>query len=538
MGAAFSADVVFVGSGVAAAVAGARLAAAGVRVLFLEAGPAVDRGRAVNIFQHSLSKAQNSPYPDKPWAPQPDEANFGAYYVQAGPDKFRGQQARVVGGTTWHWGGLAMRYVPNDFSMKSTFGVGVDWPFAYEDLEPWYALAEDEMGVAGDDRHDWGAPRSKPFPMPPIPMTWSDLQVKAASDPLGYTMTPFPQARNSVWRDGRPQCCGNAVCVPLCPIQAKYDATAHLAKAVRAGAHVEPQAVVHKIVVGDDRTVRAVKFMRPDRSEGEATGRIFVIACHAIETPKLLLLSAAEALPNGVANSSDQVGRNLMSQIDVGIQGLTRDPVFNYRGPVATGGIAELRDGPFRGERAATGMSPSNEGWERAIGPITVAAQYIRQGLRGDALKAAIRHDVCRQLIIGTSSEMLPDPNNRVTLADERDSLGIARPKINFRYDDYTRRGLAAARPIQDRIMAGLGASNIKQLGPIADSAVMGGTTRMGADAKTSVVDADLRSHDHPNLFVVGSSVLPTITANPPTLTIAALSARLGAYLVAEMGKR
>ena len=107
-----------------------------------------------------------------------------------------------------------------------------------------------------------------------------------------------------------------------------------------------------------------------------------------------------------------------MTQIDVGIQGLTRDPVFTYRGPVSTGGIAELRDGPFRGERAAIGISPSNEGWTRALGPIQVASAYIKQGLRGDALRHAIRHDVARQLIIGSSAEMLPNPDNRVTLAD------------------------------------------------------------------------------------------------------------------------
>lgn len=529
---AFSADVVFVGSGVAAAIAGAALAKSGIKVLFLEAGPRVDRGTAVARYQRSIAKGQNSPYPDQPYAPQPEESDFSAYYVEAGPQTFRGQQARIVGGTTWHWGGLALRFRPNDFKLKSLFGVGVDWPIAYEDLEPWYGLAEDEMGVAGDNREEFGSPRSRAYPMPAIPMTYADKQVRAASDPLGYTMAPFPQARNSIWRDGRPQCCGNASCVPICPIQAKYDATVHLAKAERAGARVEPQAVVHRVLVGTDGRVQSVRFLRPDRSEGEATGRIFVIAAHAIETPKLLLLSADAGVPGGVANSSDQVGRNLLTQIDIGIQGLTQDPIFPYRGPVSTGGIKELRDGPFRGERAAVGMSPSNEGWERAVGPMAVALQYIKQGLRGDALKQAIRHDVARQLIIGSSAEMLPDPTNRVELATEKpDAIGIPRPKITFRYDDYAMKGLDVARSAQNAIMAKLGATQIKQLGPIADSAIMGGTTRMGSDAKTSVVDANLRSHDHPNLFIVGSAVFPTITSSAPTLTIGALSARLGAYL-------
>lgn len=526
-----AADVVFVGSGIAAAIAGAALAQTGFKVLFLEAGPRVDRGTAVTRFQLSTAKGQNSPYPDRPYAPQPEESDFSAYYVEDGPDTFRGQQTRVVGGTTWHWGGLAMRFRPNDFRLRSRFGVGVDWPITYDDMEPWYCVAEDEMGVAGDDEVTFGASKSKPYPMPAIPMTYADKQVRAAAAPLGYHVLPFPQARNSVWRDGRPQCCGNASCVPICPIQAKYDATHHLAKAERAGAVVSAQSVAHRIVTGADGKVSEVRFRRPDLSEGSASGRLYVIAAHAVETPKLLLMSAGEGIPDGVANRSGQVGRNLMTQIDVGLQGLTRDPVFTYRGPVSTGGIAELRDGPFRGQRAAVGISPSNEGWSRAVGPMAVASAYIKKGLRGDALKQAIRHDVARQLIIGSSAEMLPDPENRVTLADQTDGIGIPRPRIRFKYDDYAMRGLAFARKVQDQIMAGLGATTLTQLGPIADSAIMGGTTRMGDDPKTSVVDGDLRSHDHPNLFIVGSAVFPSITANAPTLTIGALSARLGVHL-------
>ena len=107
-----SADVVFVGSGVAAAVAGAKLAQSGVKVLFLEAGPRTTHGAALTLFKQSASKAQNAPYPTQPYAPQPDEADFGAYYVQMGPDEFRGQQTRIVGGTTWHWVGLAARFRP------------------------------------------------------------------------------------------------------------------------------------------------------------------------------------------------------------------------------------------------------------------------------------------------------------------------------------------------------------------------------------------------------------------------------------------
>jgi choline dehydrogenase-like flavoprotein len=528
-----AADVVFVGSGIAAAIAGAALAKKGAKVLFLEAGPRVVRGEAVRLFQSSPGKGQNSPYPTQAYAPQPEESDLAAYYVQQGPEKFRGQQARVVGGTTWHWGGLAMRFRPNDFALKSKFGVGVDWPIVYGDLEYWYDIAEHEMGVAGDAGEDWGSPRKSEYPMPPIPMSYCDRQVGSVSGPLGYTMAAFPQARNSVWRDGRPQCCGNATCVPICPIQAKYDATVHLSKAERVGARTIPEAVVHRLVVGDDGRISQVNFLRPDRSEGSATGRFVAVAAHAIETPKLLLMSASERAPNGVANGSDQVGRNLMSQIDVGIQGLARDPVYAYRGPVSTGGIREMRDGDFRGTHAALGLSPTNEGWERAVGPLTAAARFIKQGLRGNELKRAIRDHVSRQVLIGTSTEMLPDPANRVSLATaQKDVLGLPHPAIYFQYDEYVTRAHAVARNIQDAIMAGLGATEVEQLGPICDSAIMGGTARMGDSPRTSVVDKNLMSYDHSNLYIVGSAVFPTITATAPTLTIGALSARLGAHLL------
>ncbi len=142
-----TADVVIVGSGVAGAITAYTLARNGVSVLILEAGPRVDRSRAVAQFRSSPTKDPNSPYPSHPKVAQPDSANIGNYYVQSGPVTFNGLQLRVVGGTTWHWGGLPLRYRPNDFVLKSKFGVGVDWPLTYDDLEPWYGEAEREIGV-------------------------------------------------------------------------------------------------------------------------------------------------------------------------------------------------------------------------------------------------------------------------------------------------------------------------------------------------------------------------------------------------------
>jgi transposase-like protein len=221
----FEADVVIVGAGVAGTLVGWSLARAGARVLILEAGPAVDRAQAVKTFRAALAKAPNAPYPDVPYAPRPKVTDLRGYYVQAGPDLFKSAYERQVGGTTWHWNATAMRHLPSDFALRSRYGVGVDWPITYAQLEPWYVAAEQQLGVAGDDGADFGSPRSQRYPLPPIAQTYLDRQVKAAAATIGIPVLPTPQARNSMSFQGRPACCGNSTCVPLCPIGAKYDAS-------------------------------------------------------------------------------------------------------------------------------------------------------------------------------------------------------------------------------------------------------------------------------------------------------------------------
>jgi choline dehydrogenase-like flavoprotein len=531
-----SADVVIVGSGVAGAITGYSLARTGINVLILEAGPRVDRAQAVVRFRNSPTKGPNSPYPAHPKVPQTEPGDMGAYYVQDGPVTFNGLQARVVGGTTWHWGGLALRYRPNDFMLKSRFGVGVDWPLSYVDVEPWYAEAEREIGVCGPPDYDWGAPRSTPYPMPPIAPTYLDGVIGAACSKVGLSLARFPHGRNSIGFDARPPCCGNASCVPICPIGAKYDASVHVAKAEAAGARVEPLAIAHEIVVGADRKVTAIRFKRPDGSTHEARGNVFVIAAHAIETAKLLLLSAPPGSSATVANSSGQVGRNLLTQLDAGMLGLTQEKIYPYRGPVETSGIRELRDGDFRGRYGASGTSPSNEGWVRALGPFRLVEQFAAQGLRGAALNAAISDHMARELAMGPSVEVLPDPDNRVTLARDRlDPLGLPRPRIAFKWGAYEQEGARVAMDYVLGIMNALGAKAVRRVGPVTDSAVMGGTCRMGNDPRTSVVDRHLRTHDHPNLYLVGSATFPTITASPPTLTIAALAMRAGLQIRTDL---
>lgn len=528
----FDADFVVVGSGVAGALLAWRLASAGRSTLIVEAGPRIDRGDALMRFFAAPIKHSNSPYPDTPWAPSPNEAQIDEYYLQDGPVPFRGVYLRAVGGSTWHWGGDSQRHFPNDFHMKSAFGVGIDWPISYDDLAPWYDAAETALGVAGDLQRSLGPPRTRPFPLPEVPLTYLDRQVASVAPQYGLNLASVPQARNSVDYDDRPVCCGNASCTPLCPVAAKYDASVHVAKAEKAGARLIDSAVVTSLAAGADGRIDSLRFRRPDGSEGVVTGRTFVVAAHAIETPKLLLTSRSERSPNGLANSSDQVGRNLMGHYLRGFAGLTAKPVYPYRGPVVTAGFRELRDHDKRGEYAAVGCGITNEGFSLGVGPLRNAAALAATGLRGAALDQAIAERTSRELLIGGTAEVLPDAANRVRPDfDHLDGAGQPRPRIAFKVDDYTLRGLAVAAAKLRPILDALGCTEIKELGPATETSIIAGTTRMGFDPKVSVVDADLRAHDHANLYIVGSSVFPTTGATPPTLTVAALALRLAGHL-------
>jgi choline dehydrogenase-like flavoprotein len=522
------ADVVVIGSGVAGALMAARLAQAGIRVAILEAGDEVDRATALDRFLRAPIKVPESAYPPVAEAPHPVAHRLGDWYLQAGPDAFSSTYLKVVGGTTWHWLGTALRFLPEDFRLRTAYGVGLDWPFGHDELAPFYDEAEDELGVSGDAAEDAAWPRRGAFPMPAIPQTYQDRVFARKLEGSPYRVSPTPQARNSVERAGRPACCGSASCIPVCPVQAKYDATVHVGRAVAAGARLYARTTAVAVETGPGRRVTGIRFRRWDGSEGRAIGRAYVLAAHAIETPRLLLHSAGEANPQGVANSSGQVGRNLMDHPTQLSWALADEPLYPYRGPLSTSGIENLRDGAFRGARGAFRIEIGNDGWSWPNGaPVSTAQDLARQGLRGEVLAAAIRNQAARHVRLASLVEQLPDPENRIFLdTSRRDVNGVPLPRIAFRLDDYVRAGLAAARTAHAEVFARLGTSGLVHAERVFGAGHIIGTLRMGTDARQSVVDPALRSHDHPNLFLVGSGAFPTSSTANPTLTIAALALR------------
>jgi len=583
-------DVVIIGSGIAGALLAHRLALAKYRVLILEAGgvppDSLGRWAMVHNYTSSSPKAPDAPFcgddvlPLDPKAKPPDYrfvqpnpiVNGENYYFydDSDPtkksDRFKSFYERLVGGSTWHWQGIYIRMLPKDFKMHTNYGVGFDWPISYGDLEKWYVDAEYEMGVSGSDEENkqfyerhFGAYRSKPYPMPALAASYLDKKIAAAVN--GFTLPEFrahplkvntvPHAINARLFDRRPACDGHTSCVPLCPTRARYEAIVHVEKALEAGAALRTQAVVTRLELDDSKKqVRRVWYRRWDGSEDRASGRIVVLAANGIENPRLLLLSNA-------ANSSGLAGCYLMDHPIKQSFALAREPLFPFRGPQTTSDIAVFRDGPFRRHMAGFKTSIKNDGWsstsantsaprgnsipkahpDKPDSAGTLLDFVVNQKLSGTELRKRVYEHATRQITLNSACEQLPIKDNRVTLAmaqDKTDAFGLPRPQINYRlYDDmnYVRNSFQTILKLHGLVFDRLGVppnDRFMQEDPIVygGSGHIMGTTIMGNNPRTSVVNEECRAHDHPNLFILGSSVFPTSSTANPTSTVAALALR------------
>jgi choline dehydrogenase-like flavoprotein len=523
-----SADVVVVGSGVCGAMVANEAVKAGLSVLILEAGP---RGERSDYWQRFMSlPASNrargdfqSPFPQSPYAPFPMFGNDDYLHLK-GRDAgaFRQGYLRVVGGTTWHWSGLCWRHLPVDLRLKSTYGVGRDWPISYEAFEPYYVKAESEMGVSGPPDAAMQSPsqRSAPYVMDSIAYGTADRRFAEVAKRGGYNCVPIPQAKNSRPYDDRPACCGSNSCMPICPVGALYNGMVHVNKATKAGAQLIDHAVVYRIDTDTKNRVTAVHYYDRNKQSQRVTGRVFVIAANGIETPRLLLYAANARNPRGIANSSDQVGRNMMDHPGLHMGCLTKEPMWTGHGPVQQSSIVDFRDGAFRSEYCANRIMMNNQSLAASAGVTAVS-----MGLVGKKLDAEIRRRAACTLDFSIGFEVLPDPQNRLVLSGtHKDALGIPHPEVTYDVGDYVRRGGDKVRPTLQHIASLLEATEVKITDQYnANNHVMGGAI-MGRDPNDSVVDADCRAHDHENLYVAGGAAMPSASCINSTLSMVALS--------------
>ncbi|MCF3650099.1 GMC family oxidoreductase [Synoicihabitans lomoniglobus] len=603
-------DVVIVGAGLAGSIIAYQLGSAGKKVLVIDSGVAVPTSREAYMerFYTALAKTPESPYPDNPNAPRATVLQLGADGAWKDPAKtyldqssstlpFSSTYERRGGGTFWHWLGSSFRFLPDDFKLETLYGHGKDWPINYDDLgqplpgntSAYYDMAEHEIGVsanvADQGYHGVTFTPGYEYPNPGIPLTLTDEHfLSAVNGKLSFegeavTVYPTPAGRNSRPYEGRRVCAGNTNCIPICPIQAKYDPTVTLNKALNTGnVTVIYQAVADKVLLDDaHQNVVGIHYItytketvRSPSGEGVAVGKTYVLAAHAIETPKLLL-NSRDQLPAGVANVSGQVGCNLMDHPLFLRWGLTPESTFPYRGPLATAGIESLRTGAFRKERAAFRVEFGNEGWNFTAGdPETTTLDWTdgtnhsgtnpdQKRLFGTALIDKLNDLFTRQFRFGFLVEQSPEDSNTVTLSDLKDELGIPRPKINYNLSDYTKRGFVAAQQLTDEVFQAAGVTPftkpLAQLkldpgyftytdpvtGKTSDFEFFGsghivGTCRMGDCAEDSVINRHQQSWNHPNLFITGSTIFPTIATGNPSLTIAALAFWAADNVKAQLG--
>lgn len=520
------ADFVIVGSGVAGGLVAHQLALAGKSVLILEAGPRYSRGEIVERFRNSPDKMDfMAPYPSTPYAPHPEFNPNNGYLIQKGEQAYDAQYIRAVGGTTWHWAASAWRFIPSDFKLKSIYGVGRDWPLEYQDLEHWYQRAEEELGVWGPSDEELGSPRSKPYPMSPLSISYNEQTIKDRLNHNGFYVVTEPVARNSRPYDNRPTCCGNNNCMPICPIGAMYNGITHVEKAEAAGAQIIDKAVVYKIEKGADNRIVAVHYKTPKGESVKVEGKYFVLAANGIETPKLMLMS-------DVGNSSDMVGRNLMDHPGTGIRFFANEKLWPGRGAQEMTSIIGWRDGKFRSQYAGKEIHLSNLSRTDQMAQEIFAQDRF---LIAADLNSEIRDKASRYVQFDSFHELLPHPENRIMPSStQQDALGIAKPEFYYAIDDYVKRSAVHTRAAYTKIAKLMGGTEIQYNDDFSNNQHICGTVIMGDDPKNSVVDKDCRTHDHQNLFIASSGTMPTVGTVNCTLTIAALSLRIADTLKKE----
>jgi choline dehydrogenase-like flavoprotein len=436
---------------------------------------------------------------------------------------------KAVGGSTVHFAMVSLRFRPDHFKTRSKLGYAVDWPVDWQEMWGYYAEVEDALKISGPVNFPWG-PRRPRYPYRPHEVNAAGLVLARGCEALGMKWCPTPLATVSAPRGLSHACVYRGFCTVGCSTNAKQSVLiTWIPRAVRAGAEIRDLAMVGRVETNDAGLCTGVHYHREGAWRFQRARNV-VVAGYAIETPRLLLNSATERFPDGLANSSGQMGRNLMVQTNHGVYGSFEEEIRWYKGPPSLALTEhwnyhdEGKD--FSGGYAYMSQGPLPQQW--------AATQTGNHGLWGDALMRDMEK-YNHQAGLKICGEVMPQERNRVRLADEKDEYGLPVARVTFSLCDDDKRLVRHSIRHMTEALRAAGGSDIWL--EASNSAHLYGTARMGDDPRSSVVNADCRSWDIRNLWICDGSVFPTTGGVNPSLTIQAIACRTGDR-IREMARR
>lgn len=530
-------DFVIVGSGAAGGVLARELSVAGFSVVVLEQGPYRTNKDfthdEVGVFMENELGGGGS----DPQTFRHSEAEQAS--IQANPPA--ALYARTVGGSSTHFSGNFWRLRPLDFKERSLIGEVpgsglADWPLSYEELEPYYTRVDWEIGVSGAPG-PFDPPRSRPYPVPPLPRKSSGVLFDRGAKKIGLTTQSAPKAILSRPHNGRAACIHCGFCLGFgCEVGAKSSTLVTMIPEAEATGRCEirPDATVARLETNAAGRVSAVMYFDKDGGEHAQRAKAVILAANGVETPRLLFMSANGTFPDGLANSSGLVGKYLMFNDHSVTHGWFDEPLNEYKSVQCTriamdfyahdpargfygGGVLDCR--PFLNSYpimfAMAGIDPALPQW---------GAEY----------KRLLEHNFTRNMTIIGNTTSLPQTSNNVSLDPEnKDRFGrpLARMTYKDHADDHAMAGFLQQKALE--IFDAAGATRFWGE-PVRDQrlgAHLLGTCRMGNDPRASVVDRYHRSHDIANLFICDGSSFVTSGRGQPTMTIQALAFRAAEHI-------
>ena len=509
--------VVIIGSGAGGGTLANELCQKGVKVVVLEAGAVQSPASFINDEWKSFGQLA--------WLDP--RTTSGTWRVAKDFSGLPAWICKTVGGTTTHWAGASLRFQEHEFRVKTHYGEIkganlMDWPVTLKELEPYYARAEDKMGVTRTNG------------IPGLPGNNNFKVMYSGAKKLGYQeVHTGNMAINSQPRDGRGRCMQLGFCFQGCKSGAKWSTLyTELPKAESTGnLDLRPESHVSKIEHDDKGKVTGVVYFDKEGKEQRQKARIVCVAGNSIETPRLLLLSASNMFKDGLANSSGQVGRNYMRHMTGSVYAAFKNPVNMYRGTTMAGIIRdEAVHNPKRGFAGGYEMETLSLG-------VPFMAAFLDPGAWGDDFAWWMDHytNIAGMWLVG---EDMPREGNRITLnSNVKDKWGLAAPNVHFddHDNDIAMRNHAFAQG--EKVYKAAGAIRTYRTPPYPSTHNLG-TCRMGSSATDSVCNAYGQTHDIANLFISDGSQFTTGGAENPTLTIVTLAIRQAEYIAKQMTAR